>query len=223
MVQHARHTSEAEEMYLITIARAVEDGRTEPVPVPHTAQELEVSGVSANQMIRKLAGRGYVDYEPYHGVTLTETGRSVASSILRRRRLWGVFLSDHLGLSPARADEIACDLEHTTPDDVADLLSGYLGDPAAGPHGRSIPDADGVTAPATAERLDSVAAGERRTVVAVDLPDRLRGFVEAQGVVPGAVIVVLGIGVAGDRLVSIRGATAHLASDLASGVVVEGG
>ena len=58
------------------------------------------------------------------GATLTEAGRLVASSILRRRRLWGVFLSEQLGLTPARADEIACDLEHITPDDVADLLSG---------------------------------------------------------------------------------------------------
>jgi Mn-dependent DtxR family transcriptional regulator len=48
-------------MYLITIARAVEDGRLEPVPVSHVARELDVSAVSANQMIRKLASRGYVE------------------------------------------------------------------------------------------------------------------------------------------------------------------
>lgn len=107
MVQHHTGTSEAEEMYLITVARAIEDGRTEPVSMSHIAAQLDVTGVSANQMIRKLDARGYVDYEPYRGVSLTESGRAVASSILRRRRLWGVFLSGQLGLSAARADEIA--------------------------------------------------------------------------------------------------------------------
>ncbi|MEA3511908.1 MAG: metal-dependent transcriptional regulator, partial [Actinomycetota bacterium] len=90
MVQHQSSTSEAEEMYLITVARAIEDGRTEPVSMSHVATQLDVTGVSVNQMIRKLDARGYVDYEPYRGVSLTEHGRAVASSILRRRRLWGV-------------------------------------------------------------------------------------------------------------------------------------
>jgi DtxR family Mn-dependent transcriptional regulator len=220
MTQHHQHTSEAEEMYLITIARAVEDGRSEPVPVSHAAKELDVSGVSANQMIRKLAGRGYVEYEPYQGVTLTDSGRALAASILRRRRLWGVFLSERLGLSPERADEIACDFEHITPDDVADLLSGYLGDPASGPRGRSIPDATGEPPLLAVVGLEAVPVGERRLVVSVDLSNGLGSFVESQGVVPGAQVVVVGSGSGGDRLVSVGGSTAHFAAELVSGIVV---
>lgn len=208
-------------MYLITIARAVEDGHPEPVPVSLAARKLAVSGVSANQMIRKLAGRGYVDYEPYQGVTLTEAGRVVASSILRRRRLWGVFLSEQLGLTPARADEIACDFEHVTPDDVADLLSGYLGDPASGPRGRSIPDSDGEVAHAETVRLDAVAAGERGVVAALDLQQQTRAFVGAQGIVPGAVVEVLAVGTLGDRLVNVAGASVHLSHAIAVGIVIE--
>ena len=220
MAQHLEHTSEAEEMYLITIARAVEDGRAEPVPVSHAARELAVSGVSANQMIRKLAGRGYLEYEPYQGVTLTESGRSVASSILRRRRLWGLFLSEQLGLTADRADEIACDFEHVTPDDVADLLSGYLGDPAAGPRGHSIPGSGSSTPIRATARLDAVPVGEQRSVVGLDLSDALRRFVEGQGLVPGAEIVVLAIGIGGDRLIAIGSATTHLSIELVSGIVV---
>jgi DtxR family Mn-dependent transcriptional regulator len=207
-------------MYLITIARAVEDGRPEPIPVSHAARELDVSGVSANQMIRKLAGRGYVDYEPYQGVTLTESGRVVASSILRRRRLWGVFLSEQLGLTPERADEIACDFEHITPDDVADLLSAFLGDPASGPRGHSIPNGRSETVPPPTVRLDAVPAGERRSVVGVNLSDGLRRFVETQGIVPGADVEVIGVGVGGDRLVAVGDTTSHLAIDLVTGIVV---
>jgi DtxR family Mn-dependent transcriptional regulator len=207
-------------MYLITIARAVEDGRPEPVPVSHVARELDVSAVSANQMVRKLAGRSYVEYEPYQGVTLTESGRAVASAILRRRRLWGVFLAEQLGLTPERADEIACDFEHITPDDVADLLSGFLGDPVSGPRGHSIPNGRSETVPPSTVRLDAVPAGERRSVVGVKLPDELRQFVETQGFVPGAAVHVIGVGGGGDRLLSVGDTTSHLAVDLVSGIVV---
>ena len=221
MVQQVEHTSEAEEMYLITIARAVENGQSEPVPVSHAARELAVSGVSANQMIRKLAGRGYVEYQPYQGVTLTDSGRSVASSILRRRRLWGVFLSEQLGHTPDRADQVACDFEHVTPDDVADLLSGFLGDPSAGPRGHSIPDATGGNAAPTTTGLDTLQAGERRPIAHVDLPGELKSFIDAQGITPGAEIAVLAVGSRGDRLIAVDGATSQLSADLVAGIKVD--
>ncbi len=221
MVQHIEATSEAEEMYLITIATAVEDGRSEPIPVSHIAKCLDVSGVSANQMVRKLAARGYVGYEPYRGVTLTGAGRSVASSILRRRRLWGVFLSQHLGLSARRADTIACDLEHVTPDDVADLLSGFLGDPMAGPRGRAIPSGDASAPAVRVEALSAVPAGAHRVIAAIELAPPLAAFAADQGLAPGVPIEVLGIGRRGERLVSIDGSSLDLANELADGILVE--
>jgi DtxR family Mn-dependent transcriptional regulator len=218
MAQHQSGTSEAEEMYLITVARAIEDGRSEPVSMSHVATQLDVTGVSVNQMIRKLDARGYVDYEPYRGVSLTDHGRAVASSILRRRRLWGVFLSEQLGMSPARADDVACDLEHVTPDEVADLLSGFLGDPSSGPRGRAIPaGVDDVSVPAT-RPLSAMAAGAHATIVSVELSEVLAGFVADQGLDPGTSLEVLGVGKLGDRLVSIDGACLHLGTDIANGI-----
>ena len=221
MVQHQSGTSEAEEMYLITVARAIEDGRTEPVSMSHVAAQLDVTGVSANQMIRKLDARGYVDYEPYRGVSLTEHGRAVASSILRRRRLWGVFLSEKLGMSPARADNVACDLEHVTPDEVADLLSGFLGHPEAGPTGRAIPTAGHRPSSPHAEALSSLSAGTLATVVASALPEPLAGFVVDQGLTTGATLEVLGVGKRGDRIVAVGGDCVHLGTELAEGILVE--
>lgn len=220
MTQNAVATSEAEEMYLITIATAIEDGNPEPVPVSYVAKSLDVSGVSANQMVRKLETRGYLVYEPYHGVTLSDDGRRVASEILRRRRLWGVFLKEQLGLTPARADAVACDLEHVTPSDVADLLSSFLGTPERGPRGRAIPDSSGDAPEAVAQRLDEVAAGEWRSVVSVDVDDDARAFLAHQGIAPGGRLEVLGVGADGDRFISIDGACLHLATQLAGGVLV---
>ncbi|MGI9585871.1 MAG: metal-dependent transcriptional regulator, partial [Acidimicrobiia bacterium] len=114
-------------------------GATPPVPVATIAGELDVSVVSANQMIRKLETSGFVDYLPYKGVVLTETGSERANVVLRNRRLWAVFLSEHLGLSPESADDVACEMEHVTPEEVAGRLSRFLGEPSIDPGGKPIP------------------------------------------------------------------------------------
>jgi DtxR family Mn-dependent transcriptional regulator len=126
-------------MYLITLAVAGEDGHAAPLPLAGLAQALGISPISANQMVRRLEGRGLVEYHPYHGVILTPAGCRVAGRVLRGRRLWACFLSDHLGYSPDEADTLACSLEHVTPPEAADRLARFLGDPAADPNGRPIP------------------------------------------------------------------------------------
>ena len=132
-------TSEAEQMYLITVAREAECGRAGPVRVGRIAEVLKVSVPSANEMIRKLHNRGLLTYEPYRGVVLTAAGAQIAAQVLRTRRLWATFLVDHLGFSPAAADDQACHLEHATTPEAADRLATFLGNPEAGPLGNPIP------------------------------------------------------------------------------------
>lgn len=132
-------TSPSEEMYLITVAVAEEEGRPLPLPLADLAQALAISPVSANQMVRRLEERGLVKYHPYHGVALTIPGRQEARRVLRGRRLWGTFLVEHLGFTPEEADALACGLEHVTPPEAADRLARFLGDPALGPLGDPIP------------------------------------------------------------------------------------
>jgi DtxR family Mn-dependent transcriptional regulator len=215
------HTSESEEMYLITTARAVEDGHPEPVPVARIADDLGVSVVSANQMVRKLEGRGLVQYTPYKGVSLTGEGRRIAGSILRRRRLWGVFLAERLGLAPTRADAVACDMEHITPDDVADRLAEYLGDPTVGPTGRPIPrGADSPPRPTRA--LTDVAPGAPATIAVVTAPDSARTFLGDQGIAVGMQLAVVGASEGGAVLVSVDGRQTHLSAEAAAWILVEG-
>lgn len=132
-------TTPSEEMYLITLAVAEEDGHKVPLPLAELAASLEISPVSANQMVRRLGKRGLVEYHPYHGVALAPAGRRVAGRVLRGRRLWVCFLSGELGYSPGEADALACSLEHVTPPEAADRLARHLGNPAADPDGRPIP------------------------------------------------------------------------------------
>jgi DtxR family Mn-dependent transcriptional regulator len=214
-------TSEAEQMYLITIAMAVEDGHQGPVPVPHLADALDVSRVSANEMVKKLAERGLVSYVPYKGADLTPSGASIARTVLRRRRLWALFLADHLGLTPSAADAVACEFEHITPVEVAEQLAHFLGDPSVGPQGKPIPDDDhpgsgGVPLHALSESL----VGQRVEVVRIDAEPASHSFLEGQGIGPGASLVVMALSDDGGCLLDTGRAHVHLSAVLARSVIV---
>lgn len=201
-------------MYLITVARAVEAGHPEPVPMPEIAEALGVSVASANEMIRKLAVRGLLTYEPYRGAGLTATGRGVASRVLRTRRLWATFLAEHLGFGPTAADDQACHLEHVTGPEAADRLAAFLGDPDTDPLGHRIPAADSHPIDHTTTTLDAAPVGSEIEVMAIRSNRAALGFLSAEGIVPGARIAVLATGESG-VLVAAAG-TVNLTRDLAS-------
>lgn len=211
-------TSESEEMYLITIARAVEGGRQEPIPNAVIAEALAVTAASANEMVRKLETKDLVRYEPYRGVALTDQGRRVAIRVLRARRLWTTFLAEHLGLGPREADDQACHLEHVMDPDAVDRLAAFLGDPATDPLGRPIPRRDLPThAPATGG-LDMVPTGATTEVAAVRASGAAAAFLAGEGIVPGATLRVLAAGTSG--VLVDTGTPVHLTADLAAQIDV---
>jgi len=208
------HTSESEEMYLITVARAAEDGQAGLIPIAMVAKDLHVSVASANEMVRKLATRNLLTYEPYRGVRLTREGIGVADRVLRTRRLWSTFLAEHLGLSPKEADDQACLLEHVTMPDATDRLAAFLGDPKTGPLGRPIPHAG--TAPSAATiRATDLATGDAGEVVIVRASKSAQAFLSAEGIIPGARISLEAVGQSG-LLLSVGSETIHVNRDLAA-------
>ena len=213
-------TSESEEMYLIHIAMAGEEGVQGPVGLSRLAEMLSVSPISVNQMVKKLVGRGLVVYLPYKGVELTGPGREIADQVLRRRRLWALFLADRLGLSPGRADAIACDLEHITPPDLADRLADLLGDPVTGPQGKPIPHS-GRPVPVPARLLLSeLPVGGQGTVAGVEGSTATRSFLAGEGLVPGATVKMLAVTQEGDCLVQVGSTDIHLAGQMTGSILV---
>ncbi|MEZ4519245.1 MAG: metal-dependent transcriptional regulator [Chloroflexota bacterium] len=151
-------SNETIEMYLKTIAEL--SVGCEPVVIARVAERLGVSAVSANEMVKRLTEQGLLTHERYKGVALTDSGRQVAHSVMRRQRLWECFLADHLKLNWAGVYEAACRLEHATSNVVAESLAAYLGYPEVCPHGNPIPRNDG-SLPSTAARpLTALAVGE---------------------------------------------------------------
>ena len=207
--------STSEQMYLITIARAIEDGESRPIPLSYIAHKLSLQPVSVNQMVRKLENQGCLRYIPYKGVELTATGTAIANRTLRNRRLWEVFLVAHLNVSPQDADAMACDLEHVTPDDIAYRLSKYLGDPAVGPGGQRIPRFNEDQIIEEQISLTNLEVGMTAQILKVDGPPMLVQFLSEEGLHSGIEITLEAIGSHESRLIASEHGFIEIAADIA--------
>lgn len=180
--------SESTEMYLKTMAEF--DDRD--VSIARLAERLSVTPVSASEMIKKMGDQGLVSHTPYKGVNLTEKGRDVACDVLRRQRLWEVFLYEHLNIEWAKIYELACSLEHATAPEVTDALADFLGNPTKCPRGNPIPDKNGAFTPLDAIPLNEIPIGEIVTIIAVNATatDVLR-YLQDRHLLPGQEVTLL--------------------------------
>lgn len=108
------------------------------------ASMLDTKASSVTDMLKKLSDKNLVTYLKYQGVTLTDDGFLSAKMIVRKHRLWEVFLVDKLGFSWDEVHDIAEELEHIKSDILINKLDSYLGFPENDPHGDPIPNEHGV-------------------------------------------------------------------------------
>lgn len=212
--------SESEQMYLITIARLVEQGVEEPVSISHLAAQLAIQPVSANQMVHKLAEEGFVDYLPYKGVRLTPAGTAAALQILRDRRLWEVFLVEHLELPPSEADALACRLEHITMEGVTSQLAKFLDYPTVSPQGFPIPQLEQRTTQSAVDYLLNLPVGEVAEVIRIEAETHVRQFLEQEGLKPGTEVALEAIGTTGVLLLTIGDRHLQLTKEIAGKVII---
>lgn len=215
--------SESEEMYLVAIASMVERGEGEPIPIARLAEELSILPVSANQMVHKLAEDNLVSYLPYKGVELTTKGRQIAQGILRQRRLWEVFLVEHLGVSPGEADALACRFEHITPTLVTDQLDDFLGHPPFSSQGLLIPDSSAQDIDQISLPLAELPVGEAREVIALEVDKATQAFLDSVGVKLGSLVSPLASSTSGNMLLQVRNNRIHLAGELTWSIRVKVG
>lgn len=105
---------------------------------------LDTKASSVTDMLKKLAEKNFVSYQKYQGVTLTEDGFLSAKMIVRKHRLWEVFLVEKLGFAWDEVHEIAEELEHIKSEVLINKLDNFLDFPDFDPHGDPIPNAKGV-------------------------------------------------------------------------------
>lgn len=211
--------SESTEMYL----KAMAELGDRDVAISRVAERLRVTHVSANEMMRKLGEQGLVTHTPYKGVTLTVTGHEAAANVLRRQRLWEVFLYDELRIEWARVYEFACSLEHATAPEVTEALAAFLGYPTVCPRGNPIPDENGNFAPLNGTTLRKVEVGKTVRVLAVNATstDVLK-YLQERNILPGQRIkVVEAAPLEGPLTLDVSGKEVALGLSMAEFVIVE--
>ena len=128
---------------------------------------LSTSPASVTDMLKRLSEKQYFHYEKYKGVYLTSKGIKLATTLLRRHRLWEVFLVDKLGFTWDEVHDLAEKLEHIDSKDLIQRLDDYLGNPKYDPHGDPIPTADGKFTIRNQVTLQSLNKDESGIVVGV--------------------------------------------------------
>lgn len=132
----------SEENYLKAIYHITSSSRAE-VSTNAIAEKMETKASSVTDMLKKLAEKELIVYQKYKGVLLTAKGNHQAKMIVRKHRLWEVFLVDKLQFSWDEVHDIAEELEHIKSEKLINKLDDFLGNPTEDPHGDPIPDANG--------------------------------------------------------------------------------
>ena len=158
--------SNTEENYLKAIFKICEtDDRAASTNA--IAQEMQTSAASVSDMLKRLAKKQLIHYEKWKGVTLTDTGSQLATNLVRKHRLWEVFLKEKLQFTWDEVHEIAEQLEHIRSPKLIERLDQFLGHPKFDPHGDPIPDADGNFSYRKQIPLSSLKPGEIGVIVGV--------------------------------------------------------
>lgn len=162
----------AEENYLKAILR-LSKPHDVSVSTNAIAALLETSAASVTDMLKKLADKELITYQKYKGAQLTEMGNKIATTLVRKHRLWEVFLVQSLGMTWDEVHEIAEELEHIQSDQLIERLDAFLGFPKYDPHGDPIPNAQGKYTLRAQMLLTELQPGQEGVVIGVKEADNL--------------------------------------------------
>ena len=182
--------TQAEENYLKSIY-SLEISSSKNVSTTLLAKKMKTKASSVTDMIKKLAEKDLVDYKKYKGVSLTKSGNTIAVKIVRKHRLWEVFLVNKLEYNWDEVHEIAEQLEHIKSHSLIDRLDKYLEFPTNDPHGDPIPDKDGNIEHHKNVMLSSIKPGNSCVIIGVkDSSSSFLKFLDNSNIKLGSIIKV---------------------------------
>ena len=156
------------------------------------AEKMATKASSVTDMLKKLAEKELVSYQKYQGVSLTENGLLTAKNIVRRHRLWEVFLVDKLNFAWDEVHEIAEELEHINSEKLIDKLDEFLKFPSKDPHGDPIPDKKGNIIKVEKHLLSDLKINEIAVCVGVkDSSSEFLQYLDKQKIALGSKIKIL--------------------------------
>jgi DtxR family Mn-dependent transcriptional regulator len=207
------------EEYCETIFELNEDGQR--VIQARIAERLEVSRPAVSEMVRRLVDEGLVEVNK-HEISLTKTGRVLATTMVRRHRLAERFLTDMLGLSWAEAHHEAGKWEHVISPAVENAIVKQLDDPTTCPHGNPIPGSGYVERELVS--LSSLSTGSTATITRIpeelEFTPGLLEFLEANEIVPGVEATVVTSSPDGTTTIEVGGSVVGVSAFTAERILV---
>lgn len=183
----------SEENYLKTIYHLTNLLDSE-VSTNAIAEKIATKASSVTDMLRKLAEKDLIHYKKYQGVSLTENGRLAAKMIVRKHRLWEVFLVEKLHFRWDEVHDIAEQLEHIQSDKLINKLDNFLGHPTEDPHGDPIPDVNGRIIKIEKQLLSELLESQHGICVGVkDTSSEFLKYLDKQEIALGSKIKILSI------------------------------
>lgn len=183
--------SQTEENYLKAIY-SLAYANSNKVSTTLISEELNTKASSVTDMIQKLADKDLVHYKKYQGVSLTEIGKKIAVEIVRKHRLWEVFLVNKLNYNWDEVHELAEQLEHIKSETLIDKLEAFLEFPTHDPHGDPIPDKNGNVEHHKNMMLSSIEIGNSCVVIGIkDSSDPFLKFLDKLQIQLGSVLKVV--------------------------------
>ncbi len=155
----------SEENYIKAIYH-LQDGQA-LVSTNEIAGRMDTKASSVTDMLKKLSDKNLAEYIPYKGARLTENGVRCANQIIRKHRLWEVFLVEKLDFSWDEVHEVAEQLEHIQSQKLIDQLDKHLDYPKKDPHGDPIPDSNGNYEVINKTLLSQLKKGDKGALVGV--------------------------------------------------------
>ncbi len=183
----------SEENYLKAIYHLGKQG-SEAVSTNAIAEQMETKASSVTDMVKKLAEKDLANYKKYQGVSLTKLGRLMAASVVRKHRLWEVFLVEKLNFSWDEVHDVAEQLEHIKSEKLINELDSFLEFPTHDPHGDPIPDKNGSLAKNTSVSILEMGSGVEGTLTHVkDSSDIFLKYLDKNNLALGDKIKVIEI------------------------------
>ena len=201
-MQHFTHLSE--ENYLKTLYK-LENGQVKKVNNIALSKALELNPATVLEMVRKMAERQLVEILADKTIQLTNQGRKKALQIIRKHRLWEVFLVDKLNYKWNEVHDLAEQLEHIESDDLVQRLEAFLGFPSVDPHGDPIPDAHGKLKKMKTQPLSGAPLKKKVTVASLaNSSDDFLKYLDKVGIAIGDTLEVLEVEVFDGSMTVLR-------------------
>ncbi|MEN1784274.1 MAG: metal-dependent transcriptional regulator [Bacteroidota bacterium] len=212
----------AEENYIKTIFHLAKGGN-QLIATNAIAMEMTTKPSSVTDMAKKLAEKGLVTHVRYQGISLTPLGRKTALTIVRKHRLWEVFLVAKLNFKWDEVHEVAEQLEHIKSEKLIDRLDAMLDFPKYDPHGDPIPTKNGAFQERDKQLLSELSVGSQGLCVGVkDTSSAFLQFLDKHHIALGQTLQVLEREDFDDSLsIQIGDRRLHISNQIASNLFVK--